>query len=129
MLTTLANVFGVVLLLVGILGFIPGITTSDQMLLGIFHVNALHNIVHLVSGVAGIWAAKNGAKAAKMFFQVFGVIYAAVTLLGFYYGDAAILGLVSNNTSDTYLHLVIAVAALYLGFAKKEDMTAPAMPA
>lgn len=128
MLTTLANVFGVVLLLVGILGFIPGITT-DGMLLGIFHVNALHNIVHLVSGAAGLWAAKSGMKAAKMYFQVFGVIYALVTVLGFFYGDAAILGIVSNNTADTFLHLVIAVVALYLGFGKKEEMGAPAMPA
>lgn len=124
MLTTLANVFGVVLLLVGILGFIPGITT-DNYLLGIFHVNALHNIVHLVSGAAGLWAAKSGAKAAKMYFQVFGVIYALVTVLGFFYGDDAILGLVSNNMADTFLHLIIAVVALYLGFGKKEETGAP----
>jgi hypothetical protein len=129
MLTTLANVFGVVLLLVGILGFIPGITTSDQMLLGIFHVNALHNIVHLVSGAAGLWAAKSGMKSAKMYFQVFGVIYALVAVLGFVYGDEAILGLVTNNTADTWLHVVIAVVSLYLGFGKKEDMATPAMPA
>ncbi|MBI3255987.1 MAG: DUF4383 domain-containing protein [Candidatus Andersenbacteria bacterium] len=124
MLTTLANVFGVVLLLVGILGFIPGITT-DQMLLGIFHVNGLHNIVHLVSGAAGLWAAKSGMKAAKMYFQVFGVIYALVTVLGFFYGNDAILGIVSNNMADTVLHLVIAVVALYLGFGKKDEMGAP----
>jgi len=51
-----------------------------------------------------------------MFFQVFGIVYAAVAALGFFYGDALLLGVVSNNVADTWLHVVIAVIALYLGF-------------
>lgn len=130
MVTKLANIFGIVLLLVGILGFIPGITTDDGLLLGIFQTDGLHNIVHLVTGAIGIWAAKNGVKAAKMYFQVFGVIYAIITILGFFSGNEPVLGLISNNTADTILHLVIAVVALYLGFASKEDSVgAPAMTA
>lgn len=130
MVTKLANMLGIVVLLVGILGFVPGITTDDGLLLGIFHVNGIHNIIHIITGIAGIWAAKNGAKAAKMYFQVFGVVYALVTILGFLTGDGLILGLVTNNTADTILHLVIAIAFLYLGFASKSEMSSqPAMPA
>ena len=109
-------VFGVVLLLVGVLGFIPGITT-DNHLLGIFHVNALHNIIHLVSGAVALYCGMTSVKASKTYFQVFGVIYALVAILGFVYGDNAILGLVANNMADTWLHVVIAVTVLYLGFA------------
>ena len=50
---TLAVLFGIVFLLVGILGFVPAVT-KDEMLLGIFHVNAAHNCVHLLSGVAAL---------------------------------------------------------------------------
>lgn len=116
MLKKMSVVFGVVLLLVGVLGFIPGITT-DNHLLGIFHVNALHNIIHLVSGAVALYCGMTSVKASKTYFQVFGVIYALVAILGFVYGDNAILGLVANNMADTWLHVVIAVTVLYLGFA------------
>jgi uncharacterized protein DUF4383 len=52
---TLALLFGVVFLLIGVLGFVPGVTT-DEMLFGIFHVNAAHNVVHLLSGAVALWA-------------------------------------------------------------------------
>jgi hypothetical protein len=118
MLQKLSMVFGVIFLLIGILGFVPGITT-DGHLLGIFHVNALHNIIHLVSGAVALWAGMTSAKASKMYFQIFGVIYAVVTVLGFLSGDDPILGLVANNMADVILHLVIAAVALYAGFGMK----------
>jgi len=119
MLKTAANLFGVVFLVVGILGFVPGIT-HDQMLLGIFHVNAAHNVVHLLSGAVALWAGMTSAAYARTYFRVFGIIYALVALLGFYAGNGMLLGLISNNTADTALHLVIAVVALVLGFLIKE---------
>ena len=126
MIKKLATVFGVVLLLVGILGFVPGVTNSDGMLLGIFHVNALHNIIHLLSGAVALYAGMTSAKTSKMYFQVFGIIYLLVAILGFVYGDKDILGLVSSNMADTWLHVVIAVVALYLGFAAKDEEAAVA---
>jgi hypothetical protein len=119
MLKTAAIVFGVVFLLVGILGFVPGITTGN-MLLGIFHVNAAHNVVHLLSGAVALIAGLTNVSYARLYFRVFGVVYALVAVLGFYAGDGMLLGLVSNNMPDTWLHAVIAAAALYLGFAVKE---------
>jgi hypothetical protein len=126
MLKKMATVFGVVMLLVGVLGFIPGITTSDGLLLGIFHVNALHNIIHLLTGAVALYVGMSGYKASKMYFQVFGVVYALVSVLGFVYMDKNILGLVSSNMADTILHVVIALVALYLGFGSKEESMATA---
>jgi hypothetical protein len=51
------------------------------------------------------------------------VIYGLVAVLGFYYGDQPLLGIVSNNTADSVLHVVIAVVALYLGFGMKPAAT------
>lgn len=119
MLTKMANVFGWVLVIVGVLGFVPGITTNGH-LLGIFDVNTLHNLVHLISGLAALYLASKGEAQAQMFFKVFGVVYGLVAVLGFFGGDAPVLGLISNNTADTWLHVVIAAVSLYLGFFSKK---------
>jgi len=123
MLKQAATLFGVVFLLVGILGFVPGIT-NDQMLLGIFHVNAAHNLVHLLSGAVALWAAMTSAAYARTYFRVFGIVYALVAVLGFFTGNGMLLGLISNNMPDTWLHVLIAAAALALGFVVKEPAPA-----
>jgi hypothetical protein len=119
MLRTVSKIFGVVFLLVGVLGFVPGVTTNE-MLLGIFHVNAAHNVVHLLSGAIALYAGLTSTAYSRLYFRVFGVVYALVALLGLFTGDGMLLGLISNNTADTWLHIVIAVAALYLGFVAKD---------
>jgi len=128
MVRKMANIFGVVLLVVGVLGFIPGITTgsmNDGMLLGLFHVNILHDVIHILSGVLALAAGMSSAKASKMYFMVFGVIYALVAILGFINVDKDILGVVASNVWDTWLHVVIAVLALYFGFAAKDEEEMP----
>lgn len=112
----LAMVFGIIFALIGILGFIPGITNSDGMLLGIFHVDTIHNLIHLITGLIGIWLGSSSESGSKSWFQIFGVIYGLVAILGFVYGDDKILGLISNNTADTWLHLVLAAVLLAIGF-------------
>ena len=123
---TIATWFGVVLLLVGILGFIPGITNDNQMLLGVFHVNTAHNIIHLLSGVIALWAGMTSASYAKLYFQIFGVVYALVAILGFVTGDNNVLGFIANNMADTWLHVVIAIVALFFGFGAKDEEMAKA---
>jgi hypothetical protein len=115
MVKTAAVLFGVVFLLVGILGFVPAVT-KDQMLLGIFHVNAAHNCVHLLSGVVALIAGMTGAGAARWYFRIFGLVYGLVAVMGFVMGDGMLLGLISNNTADTWLHVGIAAVSLILGF-------------
>jgi hypothetical protein len=115
MIKSAAILLGLVFLAIGILGFIPGATTNE-MLFGTFHVNAIHSIVHIVSGVIALLCGLGSRTASRAFFQVFGVIYAIIAILGFYYGEQPIFRLISNNRPDIWLHLVLAVVMLFLGF-------------
>ena len=115
----MAWIFGIVLLAVGILGFVPGITSADGMLLGIFQVDAMHNIVHLLTGLIAIGAAMGTGMYASLYFKVFGVVYALVAILGFVMGGS-VLGMMMNM-ADNLLHVLIAAFALYVGFGMKES--------
>ena len=117
MVQKLAWVFGIVFLVVGLAGFVPALLQGG-MLLGIFEVDPLHNVIHLLSGALAIGAVLAG-NYARLYFQVFGVVYAVVAVVGFIQGDT-VLGLISTNTADHMLHLVIAAAALWVGFGMKE---------
>ncbi len=127
MLIKAAYVFAAVFLLVGILGFVPAFTPKDDMgmplLLGLFMVGAIHNIIHLASGVAALLAARSSEAYASLYFKVFGVVYAVVTIVGFVQKDT-VLGLIHVNLADNLLHLAIAAATLALGFALKPKVTA-----
>ena len=118
-----AMVIGVVFILIGLLGFIPGVT-HDSMLFGLFKVDALHNVVHLLSGAVLLYASMAGASQAKTGLQVIGVVYALVAILGFFVGDGKVLGFLVNNANDTYLHLVLALVILYFGFMGKDEAAA-----
>lgn len=115
MLKTSAIIFGIVMLIVGILGFIPQFTPHG-LLFGLFHVNAEHNWIHILTGIVSILCGLTSEHASRLYFQIFGIIYALVAILGFFYGDRPILGLIANNLADAVLHVIIAIFALYLGF-------------
>src|SRR5215218_4557289 len=102
-----AILFGIVFLLVGILGFIPAVA-PNQMLLGIFHVNAAHNVVHLLSGAVALGCGLASVAASRLYFRIFGVVYGLVAILGFVQGNTNLLGLISNNMPDVWLHVAIA---------------------
>ncbi len=114
-----AILFGLVFLVVGILGFVPA-ATNNEMLLGIFHVNLAHNIVHLASGAVFLVCGLAGTGPSRTFFRIFGVVYALVAVLGFYSGDQPILGIIANNMANVWLHVVLAVAMLFLGFGVRD---------
>jgi hypothetical protein len=115
----LAILVGAVFLIVGILGFVPALSPrhADGMryLLGLFMVGGIHNAIHLLSGIAAFGLAGMGEKYAKLYFQVFGSVYALVTLIGFIQ-KTTVLGIFDVNTADNFLHLVLAVAILGIGF-------------
>jgi len=119
MLKRICILFGIIFIAVGVLGFVPGVTDGEH-LLGIFHVNAAHNAVHILSGIVALIAGSAGNHAARIFFRVFGLIYGLVAVLGFVYGNQPILGIISNNMADTWLHVAIAAVSLILGFAVRE---------
>lgn len=124
MLKRIAVAFGVIFVAAGVLGFVPAFVT-DGRLLGLFEINNLHNLVHLVTGILAIVVGVMSERASRMFFRIFGVIYALVALLGVYSGNEPLLGLIANNTADVVLHAVIAVIALYLGFVQKPGSARP----
>lgn len=122
-----ALIFGVVFLLVGILGFIPGATTnynelsfaghhSEAKLLGIFQVSALHNIVHLLFGVAGLALARS-VSAARAYLIWGGVVYALLLAYGLFVDQGSSANFVPLNTADNWLHAVLAVAMIGSGLA------------
>jgi hypothetical protein len=121
-----ALVFGIVFILVGLLGFIPGVTTnygdllfagsgSGALLLGIFQVSILHNIVHLLFGIAGVALARTFS-GARNFLIWGGVIYFVLWLYGlFVAGGDTPANFVPVNNADNWLHLVLAIAMVALG--------------
>ena len=120
---TFGMLFGIVFLAVGILGFVPGVT-KDEMLLGIFHVNTMHSVVHIASGAVFLFASMAGAGAARLWFKIFGLVYAVVAVLGFMNPNGPLLGMMSNNPATTWLHVVLAAAMLLIGFAVPKQTTA-----
>lgn len=121
-----ALLFGVVFLIVGIAGFIPGLTMdmgtmsvaghgSMAMLLGLFQVSVLHNIVHLLFGVVGLLAART-AGGARSYLLIGGIVYAVLFVYGlFTAGMAGGANFVPLNVADNALHAVLAVAMIVLG--------------
>ena len=130
-LRTAATVVSVVFLLVGVLGFIPGVTTdygdmqfagheSGAELFGLFQVSVLHNIVHLLFGVAGLALARR-ADTARLFLIGGGAIYLVLWLYGLIIGHGSDANFVPLNDADNWLHLVLGVGMIALGllFARR----------
>lgn len=117
MLRALAILFGIAFIFAGVAGFMPDFTTNGT-LFGIFQVDTLHSIAHTATGVIAIMAATN-YKFTKLFFQIFGIIYAVVAILGFWRGGD--LFITTVNFADNLLHTVIGVVMLYLGFFVKKQ--------
>ena len=122
-----AQAVGIVFLLVGILGFIPGITSdydtmrfaghqSEAMLLGIFQVSILHNIVHLLFGIAGLALART-VSGARSYLLVGGIIYAVLWIYGLFIGQESAANFVPVNSADNWLHFFLAVGMIGLALA------------
>jgi hypothetical protein len=122
-----ALLFGIVLLVVGILGFIADssfgtgsdVEGSDFI---VFEVNGWHNIVHILSGLLGL-ALSRRRDTARAYALGFGAVYLVVTIWGFITGDQ-VLWLIPVDTADNVLHLLIAAAGLAAGLSSR-DVTAP----
>ena len=112
--------FGVVYLLIGILGFLPGITVpthhgpvpGEGLLLGIFAVNIVHNIAHLILGAVLVWGGLAGHAITVN--RVMTVVFAILVVVSVI---APIAEGVAINPPDTVLHLASAALTAYLGFA------------
>jgi hypothetical protein len=118
MLKNIAIIYGIVFIIIGILGFVT-MATPGGYLLGVFLINTPHNLVPLFTGLIALWIGISRPHGARLFFQIFGFIYALLAILGFIGGDQAIFGVIANNKADSWLHLLIAIITLYFGFGLK----------
>ncbi len=132
MLKTFALIFGVVFLAVGIAGFFlldpagPGSTGhnltmnhGEGVLLGLFPVNTLHNVAHLLFGVWGLLSA-GSVGAARGYFRGVAIGYGLLTVLGLIPQTQTLFGLVPLHGHDVWLHAVLALAGVYFGFIHRE---------
>ena len=125
---TFALVFGIVFLLAGASGFIPGllhpvpadappltVATGYGLVVGLLPVNLLHNLVHLLFGILGI-VAFAGLFAPRVYAQFVAVAYGLLVVLGMFPATNTLFGLVPIYGNDVGLHLVLGVVAAYFGF-------------
>jgi uncharacterized protein DUF4383 len=127
-----ARLVGIVFLLVGIAGFIPGVTTNlydglefagndgNAELLGIFKVSVLHNIVHVLFGLAGLALAAT-ASGARTYLIGGGAIYLGLCVLGIVGGGDWI----PSNDADNWLHLLLGAGMIGLGVLTTRESRAP----
>jgi hypothetical protein len=124
-LRTITLVVGITFLAVGILGFVPGITTdvgrmelvghdSPSELLGVFHVSVLHNVVHLLFGVVGIAAART-LRSARLFLLIGGAVYLLLVLYGLAVDMKEPANFVPLDEADNWLHFGLGVGMIALG--------------
>lgn len=127
--TTFALIYGILFLGIGILGFVPGMTHMHEgapeltvegpghgYLLGLFHVNVLHNLVHVIFGIWGL-ASFRSFSASRMYGRGVGIIYLIFTVFGLVPGLNTLFGLVPLHGNVVWLHFLLGAIAAFFGFA------------
>ena len=130
-----ALILGIVYVLIGLLGFIPGMLTAPTTgnppvtldtlhgnLLGIFPVNILHTLVHLLIGIWGVIAYRSFT-ASRSFAISVGIVFGLLFLLGLIPGLQTVFGLIPLHGSDVWLHLLSSVAGLFFGLTAPRETT------
>ena len=120
----LAVVFGVIFVLVGVLGFIPNPIVGAT---GLFQTDALHDLVHLLIGIVLLVVAMSAPAASALWLKIFGIVYLILTVLGFLLipSGGMLLGLVTMNTADHFLHLVLGVVLIAASMMSNSASAAP----
>ena len=114
---------GAIFVVAGLLGFV------NNPLFGLLRVDAIHNIIHLATGILSLIFAGRTEGEARKFALAFGVVYGLVMILGFLTptgddliaGSGKILGLITINGADNYFHVLVTAAYLYFGLKKSDD--------
>lgn len=112
---TLANVFGVIVILAGLLGFVSNPLIGQD---GFFYTNTALNIVYILFGIillaVGLWAAEQAGSTML----VIGIIYILLALIGIFTDN--VLGFLSVNTPDNWLHVILGIVLVWAGAAGEE---------
>lgn len=132
MVRTFALIFGIIYVLVGILGFIPSLSTHPAdaphlavesghgYLLGMFPINILHNIVHLLIGLWGLLASRS-VGGARFYAKALAIAYGLLAVLGLIPATNTTFGLIPIHGNDVWLHALSALIAAYFGFVAKDS--------
>lgn len=118
-LSIITSIFGILFILAGIAGFIPGFyDPSNDLLFGIFQVDIIHSIANFVIGIIALLSALK-YKSDRRFLQIFGFLFGILAIAGFVWqGD---LYFTETNMADNILHLVIAIIFLYLAYSANKE--------
>lgn len=135
---TFAMIFGIVFLVIGAGGFIPGLTAMDHAghaadsevtmrsffgyELGMFPVNLLHSVTHILFGIWGILASRSYG-GARGYFRAVAIIYAVLAVMGLVPALRTTFGLIPLYGADVVLHLVLAAGAAYFGWVNRDRAT------
>ncbi|KGJ72874.1 hypothetical protein GY21_12555 [Cryobacterium roopkundense] len=122
----IGTIFGAVYLLVGLLGFaytggVSFVATSGGLILGIFEVNPLHNVAHLLIGAALLIAGLSSVSAAKATNTTIGAVYLLLGIVGFFLVGTS-LNILALNTADHFLHLASAIVLLGVGLGADKSV-------
>ncbi len=109
---TIAFLFGLILIALSIAGYL----SPEGLLFGVFRVNFWLNLFHGLTGIFACLIAFLKIEWVRLYFQLFGVAYAILAILGFVYGERDIFGIFASNLSNTWLHVIIATNGLILGY-------------
>ncbi|HYE95519.1 MAG TPA: DUF4383 domain-containing protein [Rubricoccaceae bacterium] len=131
---TFALVFGALYVLVGILGFVPGLVTPEPAhdmaidaghgrLLGLFPVNLAHNLVHLLIGAWGLLAMRSLAGSVN-YARGLAVLYGVLAVLGLIPATNTLFGIAPIYGLDVFLHAASALIAGYFGFVDRSGRDA-----
>jgi uncharacterized protein DUF4383 len=130
-----ALIAGIVFLVVGLAGFIPGLTTnysemsfaghdSGALLLGIFQVSVLHNLIHVAYGIVGL-AVASRPRPAALYLLLGGIVYGVVWIYGLAVGMDSDANFVPLNTADNWLHFLLFLAMVGLGAVALRRLSGP----
>ncbi len=128
-----ATIFGAIYLLVGLLGFaftggVGFVATQGGLILGIFEVNPLHNVAHLLIGAALLIAGLTRVAAAKAVNVTVGAVYLLLGIVGFFLVGTAV-NILALNTPDHFLHLVSAIVLLGVGLGAERTVRSSSVAA
>lgn len=105
-------IFGVIMTLIGVIGFF------NDPVIGLFEVDTFHNLIHLLTGIIAIGVAIKGEVAAQSFAKIFGILYLLLGVIGLFWPNDLFLGLIEINLADDILHIVLGVSLLFIGYKK-----------
>lgn len=136
---SLASSVGIAFLVVGILGFVPGVTAhfdrlrfaghaSGAELLGIFDVSVLHNLLHLALGVGGLWLARTFV-GARTYLVGGGALYLVLWVYGLVVDRADRANFIPLDSADNWLHFGLGLMMLLGGIVTGSVRARTAPPA